>query len=96
MSANTYSYQNEIFVEGVINFNSVDDIFKNSVSLLRKHDCLNFNLAKVSSANSASIALIIEWIKYSKKNNLRILFLNIPDSINSLAKVCGVDDMFTY
>lgn len=49
------------------------------------------DLSKVTSVDSAGLALMIEWIKQCQQNDCEIEFKNIPEQLFALAKLSGLD-----
>lgn len=49
------------------------------------------DLSRVANTDSAGLALMIEWIKYSKQNRTDLTFKNIPEQLLNLAKLSGFD-----
>lgn len=91
MNAHAYCEDQQLFITGDLNFSTVTKLWKASLPLLATLHELKFNLSKVTSANSAGIALLIEWLKYAKREHKTISFANIPASMMSLAVMSGVD-----
>ncbi len=54
-----------------------------------KEICID--LEKVTVADSAGLALMIEWIKHSKLLNSKLRFKNIPQQLFTLAKLSDLD-----
>ena len=42
--------------------------------------------------DSAGLALMIEWLKISKKQHCTLSFINIPQQLQALAKISGIDE----
>lgn len=82
---------NELVVSGNLNFASVVDLWQKSLPMISAKKELVFNLSHVSSANSAALALLIEWIKYAKKNSKQIRFLHIPPQLLAIASVAEIN-----
>lgn len=88
------SFENDIIsVEGDLNFTSVNHVWKNSLPLLDQCPRLVFDLSRVTSANSAGLALLLEWMRYAKSRNKAIQFDHLPDQLLSIAKVSGIIEM---
>jgi phospholipid transport system transporter-binding protein len=79
-------------VEGCLTFNSIDKNSPRSFAFLKGIDSICIDLAKVEATDSAGLALMIEWIKLSKANKIKLSFKNIPQQILALAKLSGFDD----
>ena len=63
-------YQKEaMIVTGELNFTTVVRLWKDSLPKLATYSSLHFDLAKVTASDSGGVALILEWVKYAKKQN---------------------------
>lgn len=52
---------------------------------------LELDLSGVSSADSAGLALLLEWVHWAKQSAREIQFKNIPDQIQTIARISEVD-----
>ncbi|WP_198244775.1 STAS domain-containing protein [methane-oxidizing endosymbiont of Gigantopelta aegis] len=82
----------EYKLHGELTFNRID---KNTARLLQnltqtKH--LVIDLSPVKRADSAGLALLIEWIKQSVRHQQKICFKNIPEQLTALAALSGFDN----
>ncbi len=91
MKAHVYCEGNQCFVTGNLDFSTVETLWKESLPLLAPLCEITFDLSKVTSANSAGITLLIEWLKYANREKKAISFANIPASMMSLAAISGID-----
>ena len=80
---------------GVLDFDSVPDILQKMESVIIKHTSVTLDLAAVSSANSAALALLVELRKHALSVGHTLQFRAIPDSIMKIARVCEADTMLT-
>jgi phospholipid transport system transporter-binding protein len=51
------------------------------------------DLGGVGNADSAGLALMLEWIKISRSRKTSIKFRNIPQQLLNLAKLSGIDKL---
>ncbi len=51
------------------------------------------DLAAVTEVDSAALSVLFEWQRAAQQNNSRISFLNLPESLKSLASLYGVTDL---
>jgi len=79
-----------LFVSGELNFETVMRVLSESLPLLAQCKQWQFNFSEVSEANSAAIALMLEWLKYAKQQGKPISFGQLPLQLNSIATVLGV------
>jgi len=85
---------NHLTVSGDLNFATVVHLWKSSTALMNSGSAtLYFDLSGVTSANSAGLALLLEWLKYAKQKNKSIEFDQIPEQLLSIAKVSGIAEM---
>lgn len=78
-------------VEGELTFFSLNKTTtKSFVFLNAKHE-VSIDLSHVNSADSAGLALLVEWIKQSKRYGTKLVFKNIPEQLLTLAQLGGLD-----
>ena len=51
------------------------------------------DLAAVTEVDSAALSVLFEWQRAAQRNNGRISFRNLPESLKSLASLYGVTDL---
>lgn len=78
-------------IDGALTFATIDKQTLKSISFLKAAREITIDLSLVSSTDSAGLALMIEWIKYSRQNRTQIVFKNIPEQLLNLAKLSGFD-----
>jgi phospholipid transport system transporter-binding protein len=79
-------------IEGDLTFATIDKQTLKSFSFLNGSSKeITLDLERVSSIDSAGLALMIEWIKYTRNNRTHIIFKNIPEQLLNLAKLSGFD-----
>jgi len=63
--------KNQVKLSGELNFDTVAKALKQSVIDFSKanNKLLNIDLSQVTRFNSASLALLIEWMKYEQMND---------------------------
>jgi phospholipid transport system transporter-binding protein len=81
-------------VSGDIDFGSVVSLWKESLPLIAADSKVVFYLSQVKTVNSAALALMLEWMKYAKRECKTILFQNLPQQLSSIAAVAGVGSLF--
>jgi len=80
-----------IVIDGDLTFATIDKKSLKSFSFLNTSKEITIDLSRVSSTDSAGLALMIEWIRYSRHNRTQISFKNIPEQLLNLAKLSGFD-----
>jgi phospholipid transport system transporter-binding protein len=83
-------------VEGNLTFANIDKQALQSFYSLKGVETIYIDLAKVGTADSAGLALMIEWIKQSRSIRAQLRFKNIPDQLMALVKLSGFDQTEYY
>lgn len=78
-------------VDGPLTFSSIDKKTVKSFNFLGSAPQICIDLQQVENSDSAGLALMIEWIKQSKRYNTQLSFKNIPQQLQALAKLGGFD-----
>lgn len=78
-------------IDGDLTFATIDKQTLKSFSFLKAAKEITIDLSRVSNTDSAGLALMIEWIKYSRQSRTQIAFKNIPEQLLNLAKLSGFD-----
>lgn len=91
------SFNNDKYiVSGELDFFNIVSVYQKSLMELRKSSCWKFDFVNLKSSNSAGLALIIEWIKLAKKNNIEIKFINLSEEFLSIAEISGIDQLILH
>jgi phospholipid transport system transporter-binding protein len=80
-------------VQGEMTFSSVKDLLQRSNELFPSVEELEVDLSRVDHADSAGLALVLEWMAQAAERNARIVFTGIPESICSIARLCQVESL---
>ncbi len=80
-------------ISGVLDATTAGEMLKQSREPFASVAALDIDLAGVSEADSAGLALLIEWVRLAKQAGRSIRFENVPDQIAALARISEVDDL---
>jgi len=80
-------------IVGDLGFQSVVKALEESKSLFAGHSSIELDLARVRRADSAGLALMLEWVNWARRNAHELRFSNIPAQIISIAQISEVEDM---
>lgn len=83
--------QQVIALHGRIDMKNVVDIYAKMTEMLLNVPQIQIDLSNIKSADSSSLILLIECVRYAKAQNKSIVFYHIPQFISDLGRVCGVD-----
>ncbi|MBE9516327.1 MAG: STAS domain-containing protein [Proteobacteria bacterium] len=82
-------------LQGELDFAAVPALVSQSeVWLASGEDSVSIDMAAVGRADSAGLALMLEWMKQAKQSGQQIRFINIPDQLNSLIRISGLSNIF--
>lgn len=80
-------------VVGDMNFSTVDQLLDRSAEVFSYQDNLEIDLAGVERADSAGLALIIEWMKQARRSGAEIRLLNMPAQMRAISRTSELDDV---
>ncbi|MDD1616885.1 MAG: Anti-sigma-factor antagonist [Methylococcaceae bacterium NSP1-2] len=81
----------QFIVDGDLTFATIDKKTVKSFDFLNTTKLATIDLGRVTCTDSAGLALMIEWIKYTRQNKIQLHFKNIPEQLRNLAKLSGFD-----
>ena len=82
-------------LQGELGFDSVAGVLRHAGAMMTGKARLEVDLRDVSRADSAGLALLVEWLRESEYAGNEIAFINVPDQLLSIARVCGLDEILS-
>lgn len=82
-------------LQGVLGFGTVTSALESSRALLVPGTATRVDLAGVSRADSAGIALLVEWLKVARQARGSVVFENMTAQLSALAFACGVQELLS-
>ena len=83
-------------VSGVLDATTVGELLKQSKDRFANTSEIEIDLAGVSDADSAGLALLIEWMRAAKESGRAIRFDHAPGQISALARISEVEDLLFH
>jgi phospholipid transport system transporter-binding protein len=83
-------------VIGSLRFDNVRDMLKQSAAVFASQDELAFDLSGVTNADSAGLALLIEWYRLAERNQRRLRFIGASQQLRALAKISDLDTLLPF
>ena len=87
--------KSQIKLSGQLNFDTVAQLLGGKQVDFKIMDAENgpieVDLSDISRFNSASLALLIEWMKMSQQKGLQIKYHNAPEQLMAIARAYGID-----
>ena len=81
-------------VNGRVTFDTVPAIYARSRSMFSGNGPLTLNLAGVVLADSAGVALLLEWQQEARAANRSLTFKNFPEQVRRVIRVTGLNEAF--
>lgn len=82
---------------GELSFTTVPQVWSRAMALIREDatasDAFRIDLADVERADSAGVALLLEWLREARRRGKRLQLDNMPAQMQSIARVSGLDDL---
>lgn len=80
-------------IRGELGFKTARDALEQSKALFAQHSIIELDLGGVRRADSAGLALLLEWVNWARNSAREVTFRNLPAQILSIAAISEVEDM---
>lgn len=80
-------------IRGDLGFTTAVAALEKSKALFSAYSIIELDLVGVERADSAGLALLLEWVNWARGSAREISFRNIPAQIISIAQISEVEDM---
>jgi phospholipid transport system transporter-binding protein len=80
---------------GAICFEGAAQALHAGLALIPRDERCTIDLAQVSEADTAGLAVLVEWLATARKRNTRIRYENIPAQILAVARMSDLDELLT-
>ena len=77
-------------VTGDLDFNSVGTLVGEGERLFAASLAVRVDLQGVGQANSAGLALLLEWLEQAKRRDQRLELVNLPESLARIAAITNL------
>lgn len=85
-------------ISGPMTFGTAAEILRQSQHAFRQRagrEPIELDLAQVTSADSAGLALLIEWASWTRAGTAGIRFLHMPEQLRAIARLSEAEDLLT-
>jgi phospholipid transport system transporter-binding protein len=79
-------------VSGALTLETVVSLRDAGNALLTAGDVV-VDLSKVTDVDSSALSLLFEWRREARQRNVKIRYRNLPQNLDSLAKLYGVTEL---
>ena len=88
----TTTEEGRVHLSGDLSFQTVPDFFSSHRDIFKPGmNNLDVDLDGIHRADSAGIALLVEWQRQAQRQNCSIHFHNIPRQLLAIARLSGVE-----
>ncbi len=82
-------------VRGDLTFESATDILSQGTQLFADYERISVDMSDVGEADSAGLALLLEWVSWARHFDREIAYENIPQQILAIARISEVTDLIS-
>jgi phospholipid transport system transporter-binding protein len=85
-------------ISGPMTFSTAASLLRQSEQAFRQRagqEPLELDLAQVTSADSAGLALLIEWASWTRTGSAGIRFLHMPEQLRAVARLSEAEELLT-
>jgi phospholipid transport system transporter-binding protein len=80
-------------LQGPLVFDSVPDLYAGLVGKLRESGDLTIDLSGVTRADSAGMALLVEWQRLARAEGGKVKLVNMPPQVVRMVRVTGLEEL---
>lgn len=78
-------------VSGRLTMDTIGTTFAEAMQPLEGKDW-TVDLAQVEAADSSAVSMLLGWLRNAQRHGAKLTFVNVPESLRSLAHLYGVAD----
>ena len=83
--------QDILCVTGNIDLTNVNSACMTGKKIIDTVSVVRVDLSGLAVADSSCLAMLVEWLRCAKAQNKDIVFMNMPQFLLDLGRVCGLD-----
>ncbi len=97
MPANSFELEDlgegRFVLTGEMTFDTAERILRESEAPFEEHTRIEVDLSGVEKADSAGLALLLEWITWANHTVREIRFVDMPERVLAIARTTEVDSL---
>jgi phospholipid transport system transporter-binding protein len=84
-----------VVIEGELTFATARDARQIGLAVLERSGAerIVVDCARVSRADSAGLAVLLDWLAWGRRRSRAVSFENLPDSLIAIARISEVDEL---
>lgn len=84
------------FLEGELSFASALLALKKTAWIFESASDITFDLTGLERADSAGVALMLEWRRRAGQSGATLRYVNLPEQLRAIMRVAGVDRILAF
>lgn len=80
-------------IKGALSFETAPDVLRQGIDLFRDASRVILDLDGVSRADSAGLALLVEWMRFARRSDKQISFMNVPEQLLHIAEASSIEEI---
>ncbi|MFZ1828930.1 MAG: STAS domain-containing protein [Candidatus Competibacteraceae bacterium] len=80
-----------LHIQGELDFDSVAGLWETTRSLFQAEPIHRIDLSGVRHSNSAGVALMVEWLRQTRRRQWPLAFVNIPPQMRAIIEVAELE-----
>lgn len=92
-TATTHRDGETLCIRGELDFDSVAELWSATESLFAAASPSKIDLGGISRANSAGVALLVEWFGRTRLQGQTLVFVNVPEQMRAIIAIADLDQM---
>jgi len=81
-------------LSGELSMQNVPQISRETASLINAMTGeVSIDLSKITRADSAGLALLIDWLRIARRRNFTLHFEQLPEQLMQIAQVCELESV---
>lgn len=81
-----------LILEGAVTLDTVPGLISEAEEHIHKGTAV-IDFAAVTEVDSSAVALALEWVRRAERANIAVRLVNLPESMQNLAKLYGVSEL---
>lgn len=78
-------------LSGSLTFKTVPMIWRQGLDLFAEAPSLLLDLSAIQRSDSAGVALLIDWLRFARRHNKPISYLNMPAQMLAIVRASSLD-----
>lgn len=80
-------------LRGWLSYRTARAALEKGASVFADTQVIKVDLSGVTDADSAGLALLIEWVSWARAQHREIRFFELPAEIRAIARICEVEEV---